>query len=305
MAAVAAAAPTAAATPTPEAALATCVDAWPSRSTRLPRMLDRIVAEPYDTEAWTFVLQETAQQPQPEHFRPVFGRFLALFPTSASGWRQYIEAELRVGQLNAAENLFATCLIECPELELWRCYLRFVQNNKQASRVEVLQAHELLLGAVGADIDAGPSWSEYIALLCEDAEDHSAQSGQVQQHAGGGARRPPRLGTAACLQRSATRFGPPSTAGGQASLSGWDTAAASQGRHLAPSTTRCRRCVRCTTRPCRSRLPGWRCCTRSMRPGRTASTRSLSAPARAPARAAARAPAPARARAQLSPHLPP
>jgi hypothetical protein len=235
MAAAATAAATAAAAPTPGATLATCVDAWPLRSTRLPRMLDRIVAEPYDTEAWTFVLQETAQQPQPEHFRPVFGRFLALFPTSASGWRQYIEAELRVGQLNAAENLFATCLIECPELELWRCYLRFVQNNKQASRVEVLQAHELLLGAVGADIDAGPLWSEYIALLCEDAEDHSAQSGQVQQHAGGGARRPPRLGTAACLERSATSFGRPSTAGGSASLSGWDTAAASQGRHPAPS----------------------------------------------------------------------
>lgn len=165
----------------PEAALTTCVATWPSRSTRLPRMLDRIVAEPYDTEAWAFVLQETAQQPQPEHFRPIFGRFVALFPTAAGGWRQYIEAELRVGQLNAAENLFGDCLVQCPELELWRCYLRFVQNNKQASRVEVLQAHELLLEQVGADIDAGPLWSEYIALLCEDAEDHSAQSGQVQE----------------------------------------------------------------------------------------------------------------------------
>ena len=216
----------------PEAALTTCVATWPSRSTRLPRMLDRIVAEPYDTEAWAFVLQETAQQPQPEHFRPIFGRFVALFPTAAGGWRQYIEAELRVGQLNAAENLFGDCLVQCPELELWRCYLRFVQNNKQASRVEVLQAHELLLEQVGADIDAGPLWSEYIALLCEDAEDHSAQSGQVEQHAEERARR---LG--ACLERSRHCGLPreerlwlwPPTEGGSVSLSGWDTAAARPG----------------------------------------------------------------------------
>ena len=165
--------------------LAACVAAWPSRSSRLPRMLDRIVAQPYDTEAWTLVLQETAQQLQPEHFRPVFGQFVALFPSAAGGWRQYIEAELRAGQLEAAQNLFEECLVMCPELELWRCYLRFVQNNKGASRVEVLQAHELLLEQVGADIDAGPLWSEYLALLCEDAEDHSAQSGQVGQHVGG------------------------------------------------------------------------------------------------------------------------
>ena len=117
----------------PEAALTTCVATWPSRSTRLPRMLDRIVAEPYDTEAWAFVLQETAQQPQPEHFRPIFGRFVALFPTAAGGWRQYIEAELRVGQLNAAENLFGDCLVQCPELELLRMENAPGQPSMQAS----------------------------------------------------------------------------------------------------------------------------------------------------------------------------
>ena len=250
------------AAPAAQDTLAACVATWPSRSTRLPRMLDRIVAEPYDTEAWAFVLQETAQQPQPEHFRPVFGRFVALFPTAAGGWRQYIEAELRAGQLEAAQNLFEECLVMCPELELWRCYLRFVQNNKQASRVEVLQAHELLLEQVGADIDAGPLWSEYIALLCEDAEDHSAQSGQVEQHAEERARRlgAPSLATAACLERSASGCARPSTAGGSASLSGWDTAPRGRARFPEATsrlpTTRCRRCVGCTTRLWRSRLPG-------------------------------------------------
>ena len=249
------------AAPAAQDTLAACVATWPSRSTRLPRMLDRIVAEPYDTEAWAFVLQETAQQPQPEHFRPVFGRFVALFPTAAGGWRQYIEAELRVGQLNAAENLFGDCLIQCPELELWRCYLRFVQNNKQASRVEVLQAHELLLEQVGADIDAGPLWSEYLALLCEDAEDHSAQSGQVEQHAEERARRlgAPSLATAACLERSASGCGrPPQRAARRRLVAGM----LPRGLGRFPEatsrlpTTRCRRCVGCTTRLWRSRLPG-------------------------------------------------
>ena len=245
----------------PQAALAACVAAWPSRSSRLPRMLERIASEPYDTEAWAMVLQETAQQVQPEHFRPVFGRFVALFPSAAHGWRQYIEAELRVGQLNAAETLFGECLIQCPELELWRCYLRFVQNNKQASRVEVLQAHELLLEQVGADIDAGPLWSEYIALLCEDAEDHSAQSGQVEQHAEERARRlgAPSLATAACLERSASGCGrPPQRAARRRLVAGM----LPRGLGRFPEatsrlpTTRCRRCVGCTTRLWRSRLPG-------------------------------------------------
>ena len=61
--------------------LTACVALWPARSSRLPRMLERITAEPYDTEAWTVVLQEAQQQLKPEHFRPIFDRFVKLFPS--------------------------------------------------------------------------------------------------------------------------------------------------------------------------------------------------------------------------------
>ena len=81
-------------------------------------MLERITAEPYDTEAWTVVLQEAQQQLKPEHFRPIFDRFVKLFPSAAQGWRQYIEAELRAGQLQAAEMLFGSQLAQSPSLGL-------------------------------------------------------------------------------------------------------------------------------------------------------------------------------------------
>ena len=176
-------------TPVSHEMVQSCVVAWAKsgpagaqKASKMLRMLERVDAEPFDSEAWVVLAQEAQQHaPQPELYRPVFARFLHFFPSAVQVWRQFIELELRGGQLLAAESLFGDCLIRCPEVELWRLYLRYVQHHKQAQRAEVVQAYELLLESVGDDVDAGALWSEFIASLCAHAEDQSAQSEAVRK----------------------------------------------------------------------------------------------------------------------------
>ena len=123
----------------------------------------RVAGDAYDADAWGALLSETSQR-EPSVFRPVFERCVATYPSSPGVWRQWIDAELRNGQLQPAEELFGRCLLTVPYLELWQLYLVYL-GQKGAPAQEMQQAYELLFEAVGADANAGAVWLEYIGKL--------------------------------------------------------------------------------------------------------------------------------------------
>ena len=132
-------------------------------------MEQRIAANPLDSDAWAMLLGEVQQQ-TPAEYRPLFERCVEVFPSAAICWYQYIETEMRARELQCVEALFERCLLQCPHIELWSLYLRYLKVEKRCDAKEVLQAYTLLLEAIGADVSAGPLWIEYVGLLRDAVE---------------------------------------------------------------------------------------------------------------------------------------
>ena len=137
-----------------------------AKTARCVRMEQRVAHDPHDADAWVVLLGE-AQTQAAIDFRPLFERCVAVFPSAASVWYQWLEAELRVRDLDAMEALFERCLLKCPHVELWRLYLRYQRTEKRADSKELQQTYELLLEAVGADVGAGPLWIEAVEIFKE------------------------------------------------------------------------------------------------------------------------------------------
>lgn len=132
-------------------------------------MEERVAVDPLDADAWVVLLAEASEQGPPD-FRPLYERCVAHFPSAACVWYQWLEAELRSRQIEPMEGIFERCLLRCPHVELWRLYLSYLRHEKQTSSKELLPAYELLLQAVGTDVNAGSLWNEYVGLLCENVE---------------------------------------------------------------------------------------------------------------------------------------
>ncbi|KAL1528846.1 hypothetical protein AB1Y20_010169 [Prymnesium parvum] len=147
-----------------------------TKAARFARMEARVAANPLDSEAWTMMVGEVIAA-SPAEFRPVFEACVKHFPDAGCLWRQWIDAELRAGEVVQAEQLFERCLLRCPHLELWKLYLRYLRE-RQTPPAELAQALQLLLQAVGEDINAGPLWLEHVAL-CRDV----IEPGMMQQGA--------------------------------------------------------------------------------------------------------------------------
>lgn len=150
------------------------VHPW-QKSRRYQRMEERVAENPLDSDAWTVMLSEALGH-QPAEFRPVFEECLKHFPDAGCCWRQWIDAEIRAGNLEQVENLFERSLLRCPHLELWKLYLRYLRVEKHTPAAELTQALQLLLQAVGDDVNSGPQWLEYVTL-CRDA----IEPGMMQQ----------------------------------------------------------------------------------------------------------------------------
>ena len=107
----------------------------------------RVAGDVYDADAWGALLSETAQR-EPSVFRPVFERCVATYPSSPGVWRQWIDAELRNGQLQPAEELFGRCLLTVPYLELWQLYLVYLGQKgapaQEMQQVSILNYQNLL-----------------------------------------------------------------------------------------------------------------------------------------------------------------
>ncbi|KAL0348373.1 UNVERIFIED_CONTAM: Cleavage stimulation factor subunit [Sesamum angustifolium] len=87
----------------------------------------------------------------------------------AKYWKQYVEAFMAANNDEATRQVFSRCLLNCLQVPLWRCYIRFIRkvNDKKGieGQEETKKAYEFMLSYVGADIASGPVWMEYIAYL--------------------------------------------------------------------------------------------------------------------------------------------
>uniref|UniRef100_A0ACD5XRS7 Uncharacterized protein n=1 Tax=Avena sativa TaxID=4498 RepID=A0ACD5XRS7_AVESA len=100
---------------------------------------------------------------------PIYEKLLATFPTAVKYWKQYVEAYIASNDEETAKQIFSRCLLTCPHVNLWRCYINFIKrvNNKRGSEglEETKKAFDFMLNYVGNDVASGPVWMEYIAFL--------------------------------------------------------------------------------------------------------------------------------------------
>ncbi|GAU38061.1 hypothetical protein TSUD_146200 [Trifolium subterraneum] len=100
---------------------------------------------------------------------PIYEQLLQLFPTAAKFWKQYVEAHMAVNNDDAIKQIFSRCLLNCLQVPLWRCYIRFIRkvNDKKGTegQEETRKAFDFMLNYVGTDIASGPVWMEYISFL--------------------------------------------------------------------------------------------------------------------------------------------
>ncbi|KAI0527616.1 hypothetical protein KFK09_003221 [Dendrobium nobile] len=122
----------------------------------------------YNVEAAEILANEALLLPLYEAV-PIYEQLLSTFPTSAKFWKQYVEAYMAINNDEATKQIFSRCLLNCLQISLWRCYIRFIRkvNDKKGSEglEETRKAFDFMLSYVGSDISAGPVWMEYITFL--------------------------------------------------------------------------------------------------------------------------------------------
>ncbi|KAL1557973.1 Cleavage stimulation factor subunit 77 [Salvia divinorum] len=125
-------------------------------------------ADKFNVEAAEKLANEALRLPMSDAV-PIYEHLLATFPTSAKYWKQYVEALMASNNDEATKQVFSRCLLNCLQVPLWRCYIRFIKkvNDKKGieGQEETKKAFEFMLNYVGSDIASGPVWMEYVAYL--------------------------------------------------------------------------------------------------------------------------------------------
>ncbi|KZV40326.1 cleavage stimulation factor subunit 3-like [Dorcoceras hygrometricum] len=129
---------------------------------------DNSMSDKYSVEAAEALANEALQLPISEAV-PIYEQLLTTFPTAAKFWKQFVEAHMAVNNDEASRQVFSRCLLNCLQVPLWRCYIRFIRkvNDKRGidGQEETKKAYDFMLNYVGADIASGPVWLEYLAYL--------------------------------------------------------------------------------------------------------------------------------------------
>ncbi|XP_076957543.1 cleavage stimulation factor subunit 77-like isoform X1 [Bidens hawaiensis] len=127
-----------------------------------------IMEDKYSVESAEALANEASRLPISEAV-PVYEQLLAIFPTAAKYWKQYVEAHMAVNNDDATKQIFSRCLLNCLQIPLWRCYINFIRkvNEKKGleGQEETRKAFDFMLGYVGSDIGSGPVWTDYINFL--------------------------------------------------------------------------------------------------------------------------------------------
>jgi cleavage stimulation factor subunit 3 len=146
----------------------------------MERARERIKQDLWDTDAWTTLIME-AQMKDISVARPIYEEFLKMFPTAARYWKFYIEHEIGAKNYHNAEKIIARCLVQCPNVDLWKTYLKYVMDVKGKlpnSKDEIVRAFEFALSHVGFDIASTQIWQDYLNLLKQQKTTSQFEEGQ-------------------------------------------------------------------------------------------------------------------------------
>ncbi|KAG5526596.1 hypothetical protein RHGRI_032766 [Rhododendron griersonianum] len=126
------------------------------------------MADKYNVEAAEILANDALRLTISEAV-PIYEQLLATFPTAARYWKQYVEAHMAVNDDDATKQIFSRCLLNCLQIPLWRCYIRYIRKVNEKKGVEgqeeTRKAFDFMLSYVGADVASGPVWMEYISFL--------------------------------------------------------------------------------------------------------------------------------------------
>ena len=143
-----------------------------------------VKANRWDVGNWILLTQHARLATTPiEWARATFESFLSVFPTSVGVWRDFIDLEIKAGNIADAEKLFDRGLTACPDVELFQAYIRYIRAVKKGAADEysaVTKAFEFTLQRVGADVEAGSMWLEYAQAVAAEAAGNTFQQANKQ-----------------------------------------------------------------------------------------------------------------------------
>lgn len=98
-------------------------------------------------------------------------------PLQAREWIAFADLELSHGNNERVNEIFGRCLRGSPSVALWHFYLTYIRRTNPIDRSSIerampardviTKAFEFSLAHVGADIEAGSIWHDYIEFLKE------------------------------------------------------------------------------------------------------------------------------------------
>ncbi|KAK9471101.1 uncharacterized protein V1510DRAFT_427000 [Dipodascopsis tothii] len=150
-----------------------------TRKKRLPndvvgQLEDKARLNPLSHDTWMALGAEYVNRGKVEGARDCFERALKVFPTSKDLWLRYIDLEQSHDEFANTEALFARCLKQTIDLDLWIAYLNYVRrrNNLVTGGTEarnvILQAFDMVVGKVGLDRASGALWDDYLDFVKAD-----------------------------------------------------------------------------------------------------------------------------------------
>jgi hypothetical protein len=65
------------------------------------------------------------------------------WPAQVTIWSRYVEALMAAGETDNVKTVFGRCLMQCPSVDLWFMYLKFIK--KVGKSTAAWQAHSCIL----------------------------------------------------------------------------------------------------------------------------------------------------------------
>ncbi|KAL0241551.1 hypothetical protein GEMRC1_006786 [Eukaryota sp. GEM-RC1] len=147
-------------------------------------LLQHALSDPFTLGKWEPLLLRIDSHPFDLQYN-ILDSFLTFFPTTARYWRKLIFLDLRQQNFDAADEKFGNALYRCPDVELFRLYLHYVNRNhsqkfpsddsslehmdyghlSENQFKEVSAAFEFALSVVGEDPSSTSIYRDYIRLL--------------------------------------------------------------------------------------------------------------------------------------------
>mmetsp|Transcript_31967 Transcript_31967/g.62536 ORF Transcript_31967/g.62536 Transcript_31967/m.62536 type:complete len:797 (+) Transcript_31967:3-2393(+) len=141
---------------------------------------EAVAKDQWNVVSWKVILDHCKEAPL-SWARDQYEKFLKVFPTSALHWREYIEKEMKAGNLEHVEKLFERCLLDVLEVQLWTTYIKYIQVVKKGQESELTEAFEFVLKHLGSDFNAGPLWYQYAEMVKNEEETNEYETQDKNQ----------------------------------------------------------------------------------------------------------------------------